>query len=75
MLTGHGGSRVHIQRGTAVDGVACIKAIRAGTGYGLKQAKDAWDLSETKVAILETQNTDDQRQMSRDLCELGIRVM
>ena len=75
MLTGQGGSRVHIQRGSATQAVQCIKAIRMGTGYGLKEAKDAWDLSSHKTVALECQDTKEQKAMIRELRALGIRVL
>lgn len=76
MLTGNGSStRVHIQSGTATDVVACIKAIRHGTGYGLKEAKDAWDLSHFKTVALECRAPESQKAMVRELRSLGIRVM
>lgn len=75
MLTGSGGSRVHIQRGSATDAVACIKAIRHGTGYGLKEAKDAWDLCSYKTVALECHATESQKAMMRELRNLGIRVL
>lgn len=75
MLTGVGGKRVHIQRGTATKAVDCIKAIRHGTGYGLKEAKDAWDLCNYKTVALECHATESQKAMIRELRNLGIRVL
>lgn len=75
MLTGSGGKRVHIQRGTATNAVECIKAIRHGTGYGLREAKDAWDLCILKPVALECHATESQKTMMRELRNLGIRVL
>lgn len=75
MLTGTGGTRVYVQKGTCNQAVAAIKAIRVGTGYGLKEAKDAWDLSAMKNVSLECATTKDRDTMVRELRQLGMRVM
>ncbi len=75
VLTGQGGCRVHIQRGTATDAVGVIKAIRNGTGAGLKEAKDAWDLSFQQTVALECADSIVQKAMIKDLRFYGIRVL
>ena len=74
MLTGDSSTRVRIQAGTCTEAVAAIKAIRSGTGYGLKEAKDAWDLSKIKVVTLEVNDRDEKRTMVRELRRLGLMV-
>ena len=74
LLTGESSSRVRVQAGTCNQAVAAIKAIRAATGYGLKEAKDAWDLSKHQVVTLDVRDRDDKRILVRDLRALGMRV-
>lgn len=74
MLTGESSSRVRIQAGSCHEAVAAIKAIRAGTGYGLKEAKDAWDLSKHKTVVLDNVSRDEKRNMVKTLRNLGMVV-
>lgn len=74
MLTGESSNRVRIQAGTCTEAVAAIKAIRAGTGYGLKEAKDAWDLSKIKVVTLDGIDRNEKSHMVRELRRLGMMV-
>lgn len=74
MLTGDSSRRVRIQAGACDQAVAAIKAIRMGTGLGLKEAKDAWDLSKIKQVTLEVTNTEDKRGMVRQLRDIGMIV-
>lgn len=74
MLTGESSNRIRIQAGTCDQAVAAIKAIRAGTGYGLKEAKDAWDLSKHQVVTLDNVQRDAKRLLVRDLRNLGMIV-
>ena len=74
MLTGESSNRVRILAGACNQAVAAIKAIRAGTGYGLKEAKDAWDLSKDKQVVLETSDRESKRVMVRELRQLGLIV-
>lgn len=73
MLTGESSNRVRIQAGTCTEAVAAIKAIRMGTGMGLKEAKDAWDLSKIKVVTLDT-DREEKRGMVRELRRIGMVV-
>ncbi len=73
MLTGESSNRVRIQAGTCTEAVAAIKAIRMGTGMGLKEAKDAWDLSKIKVVTLDT-DREEKRGMVRELRRIGMMV-
>ncbi len=73
MLTGESSNRVRIQAGTCTEAVAAIKAIRIGTGYGLKEAKDAWDLSKVKVVTLDVAH-EEKRGMVRELRRIGMMV-
>lgn len=74
LLTGESSSRVRVQAGTCTQAVAAIKAIRAATGYGLKEAKDAWDLSETQTVTLDVRDRDERCILVRDLRALGMQV-
>ncbi len=74
MLTGESSNRIRIQAGTCTEAVAAIKAIRTGTGYGLKEAKDAWDLSKHRVVVLDNVQRDAKRVLVRDLRSLGMIV-
>ncbi len=73
MLTGDSSSRVRIQSGGCTEAVAAIKAIRIGTGYGLKEAKDAWDLSKIKTVTLDVAH-EEKRGMVNTLRNLGMIV-
>ena len=74
MLTGESSNRVRIQAGTCTEAVAAIKAIRSGTGYGLKEAKDAWDLSKHQVVVLDNVNREEKRNMVKTLRNIGMVV-
>ena len=74
MLTGESSNRVRIQAGTCNQAVAAIKAIRTATGYGLKEAKDAWDLSKYQVVTLDNVQREQKRTLVRDLRQLGMVV-
>jgi ribosomal protein L7/L12 len=73
MLTGESSNRVRIQAGTCTEAVAAIKAIRIGTGYGLKEAKDAWDLSKVKMVTLDVAH-EEKRGMVKTLRSIGMIV-
>lgn len=73
MLTGESSNRVRIQKGNCNEAVAAIKAIRIGTGMGLKEAKDAWDLSGMKIVTLDVAH-EEKRGMVRTLRGIGMIV-
>ena len=73
MLTGESSNRVRIQKGTCNQAVQAIKAIRIGTGLGLKDAKDAWDLSGVKTVTLDVAH-EEKRGMVKTLREIGMIV-
>lgn len=75
MLTGSGGNRVYVQAGNCNQAVAAIKAIRQGTGLGLKDAKDAYDNSFHKSVLLTCENPRVQKEMTRQLRDIGMRVL
>lgn len=74
MLTGESSNRVRIQRGTCIQAVSAIKAIRMGTGLGLKDAKDAYDLSAIKTVTLDTDH-EEKREMVQTLRSIGMKVL
>lgn len=74
MLTGESSNRVRIQKGDCTQAVSAIKAIRIGTGLGLKEAKDAWDLSGVKTVTLEVAH-EEKRGMVKTLRDIGMKVL
>lgn len=74
MLTGHGGTRVRVRRGDCAQVVEAIKCIRRYTGFGLKEAKDQWDLTASKEVILGCATREYARNLRRELRDLGMRV-
>jgi ribosomal protein L7/L12 len=73
MLTGESSNRIRIQKGNCTQAVAAIKAIRMATSLGLKEAKDAWDLSGMKVVTLDVAH-EEKRDAVRNLRNLGMIV-
>lgn len=74
MLTGESSNRVRIQKGDCIQAVSAIKAIRMGTGLGLKDAKDAYDLSGVKTVTLEVAH-EEKRDMVKTLRGIGMKVL
>lgn len=74
MLTGESSNRIRIRAGSCQNAVAAIKAIRMGTGKGLKEAKDIWDLSKHQVVVVDDVVHEEKRGMVRSLRELGMIV-
>ena len=74
MLTGDTSSRVRISRGTCVQAVEAVKAIRRATGMGLKESKDAWDLTAVKTVTLENVQRDVKQEFLREIRNIGMRV-
>lgn len=75
MLTGETSNRVRIRAGNCNEAVAAIKAIRTATGYGLKEAKDAWDRSKTQIVLLDNVQRSAKRQLVTTLRDLGMVVL
>ena len=73
MLTGESSNRVRVQQGTCIHAVSAIKAIRIGTGLGLKEAKDAYDLSAIKIVTLDVAH-EEKRGMVKTLRDIGMIV-
>ena len=75
MLTGSTTGRIQFTSGTAEtsNAVPVIKCIRTYTGFGLKEAKDKWDLSKVQAVQLDVA-PDQQRAFADKLRELGCRV-
>ena len=74
MLTGGGPSNIRIQAGTCTESVQAIKAIRNATDMGLKEAKDAWDLSKTQVVTLRNIHQHVRNDLVRVLRNIGMIV-
>jgi hypothetical protein len=75
ILTGESSNRVRIRVGTCNEAVTAIKAIRTATGYGLKEAKDAYDLSKIKVVTLDNVQRDSKKQLVKTLRDIGMIVL
>lgn len=82
MLSGTTTGRIRLAASSAVhtssqggtsNAVPVIKCIRTYTGFGLKEAKDLWDLSKTQTVEI-TCRPDQQREFARDLRDLGCKV-
>lgn len=54
--------------------VPIIKCIRTYTGFGLKEAKDAYDRSLNKVEQVEIENIHNRRDFVRELRNFGCQV-
>jgi len=77
MLTGVNTSRVRFSADGAVElgnAVTVIKAIRAASGFGLKESKDLWDKSVDSVATVECYDSSFSRILMLRLSELGCRI-
>lgn len=74
MLTGESSDRIRISRGTCTHAVEIIKAIRQATGMGLKEAKDAYDLTAIKTVTIEGVQRELRSQFVRDLRSFGMRI-
>lgn len=73
LLTGQTGGRVRFSAGNCQQAVPVIKTIRTFTGWGLKEAKDAWDRSKLEPQTLDV-SPDQQRAFSKSLRDLGCNV-
>jgi len=74
MLTGESSNRIRVSRGTCTDAVAAVRAIRQATGMGLKEAKDAWDLTAIKTVTIDNVQRELRSDFVRDLRYIGMRV-
>jgi hypothetical protein len=74
MLTGESSNRIRVSRGTCTDAVAAVRAIRQATGMGLKEAKDAWDLTAIKTVTIDNVQRELRSDFVRDLRHIGMRV-
>jgi len=74
MLTGESSNRIRISRGTCTEAVAAVRAIRQATGMGLKEAKDAWDLTAIKTVTIDNVQRELRSDFVRDLRYIGMRV-
>lgn len=74
MLTGMTSNRLRIRRGTCVLAVDAIRAIRMHSGLGLKEAKDAYDLSYYRDAVIECTGRNEKHELAKELQRLGMYV-
>ena len=74
MLTGESSNRMRVSRGTCTEAVAAIKAIRQATGMGLKEAKDAWDLTAIKTVTIDNVQRELRSDFVREIRRIGMRV-
>lgn len=54
--------------------VACIKAIRTATNWGLKEAKDLYDSSKNRKVVVDCETPEHSRVLANTLKDLGCRV-
>jgi len=74
MLTGDSVGRVRFSSANAVQAVWAIKAIRAATGCGLKEAKDLYDLGKTKTVSVDVKTPNERRELIKCLRDAGCSV-
>ena len=77
MLTGESSGRIRFTTDTTnynPNAVACIKAIRTATGFGLKEAKDLFDMSKSKVVHADCTTPEHGRKLAKELRDLGCRI-
>ena len=79
MMTGETSGRIRFSVDATATGynpnaVACIKAIRTYTGFGLKEAKDLYDASKSKLVHVDCTTPEDGRKLAYDLRNLGCRI-
>jgi hypothetical protein len=74
MLTGESSNRIRVSRGTCTDAVAAVRAIRQATGMGLKEAKDAWDLTAIKTVTIDNVQRELRSDFVREIRRIGMRV-
>ena len=77
MLTGESSGRVRFRVDTSgynPNAVSCIKAIRMATNFGLKEAKDLYDDSKTKVVYADCLTPEHGRILAKELRNLGCSV-
>lgn len=77
MLSGETSGRIRFSIDTTgynPNAVACIKAIRTATGFGLKEAKDLYDASKNKVVHIDCTTPEEGRKLAKELRNLGCRV-
>lgn len=74
MLTGETSNRMRLSRGSCTEAVAAIKAIRQATGMGLKEAKDAYDLTAIKTVVIDNVQRDLRSEFVREVRRIGMRI-
>ena len=74
MLTGDSVGRVRFTSANATQAVWVIKAIRAATGFGLKEAKDLYDLGKVKTVAVDVKTPDQRRELIKCLRDAGCVV-
>lgn len=74
MLTGKTSNRLHLRRGTCAEAVEAIRAIRMHTGLSLKEAKDMYDLSYHRDAVVECTGRNEKHDLTKELRRLGMYV-
>jgi ribosomal protein L7/L12 len=74
MLTGDSVGRVRFTSVNCSQAVWAIKAIRAATGYGLKEAKDLFDLAKIKTVAVDVKTPNERRELIKCLRDAGCSV-
>lgn len=74
MLTGDSVGRVRFSSVNCHQAVWAIKAIRTATGFGLKEAKDLYDLAKTKTVAVDVNSPEQRRELVKCLRDAGCSV-
>lgn len=78
MLRGHSGGvmRVRLKSSDHRDKIRAIKAIRAVTGFGIKEAKDIADTADNGIGIIEGYwSTEEYYNLQRELVNTGYELL
>jgi hypothetical protein len=74
MLTGDSVGRVRFTSTNCHQAVWAIKAIRTATGFGLKEAKDLYDLGKSKTVAVDVKTPEQRRELIKCLRDAGCSV-
>ena len=74
MISGEYTTKLKVS-GTVNDRIASIKAIRAYTGLGLKEAKDLWDKCKSETVSINTKDAETTRWLIKELKNYGCLVL
>lgn len=78
MLMGHDGGKMRIcaTRSDGKNKIAAIKAVRAVTRFGLKEAKDVIDIADQHISVVDGNwSTDEYNALKRELLNTGYELL